>query len=264
MNPLALLGAPRGSRLMAKVAHRNADVFLISWKSDFLPPLLEPLLYLGAIGFGLGLFVEDIEGIPYVAWFGPALIPMMAMNTSFFECAFGSYVRMVIQKTYDAIVATPLSLDDVVLGELLWGATKATLNSAIVLVVVIAFGLVQSPLILLSLPVVFLAALSFGSIGLLTSSLAPSFDAFNFPMYLYITPMFFLSGTFIPLSLFDPFPVAKFIAYTLPLTHAVLVTRSLSAGVLGPTELASFAWLVVVGAALSIISVNSMKQRLIR
>lgn len=264
MNPAHLLRTPRVDRLSFKVARRNADVFLVSWRSEFLPPMLEPLLYLGAIGFGLGLFIQDIEGLSYAEWFAPALLAMVAMNAAFFECAFGSFVRMTYQKTYDAIIATPVNLDDVILGELLWGAAKATLHAAIVLVVLFAFQLPHSPLILLSLPVVFVAAFSFGSIGLLTSSLANTFDAFNFPMYLYVTPMFFLSGTFIPLSLFDAVPVAQFIAYTLPLTHAVLLCRSLSLGTLGSTELLSFAWLLLVGWALGTMSINSMKRRIIK
>lgn len=264
MNLLSLLDRPRPGRLVSKVVHRNADVFLVGWRSDFLPPLLEPLLYLAAIGFGLGLFIDNIEGVPYVDWFAPALVAMMAMNTSFFECAYGSYVRMVIQKTYDAMVATPVSLDDVVAGELVWGAVKSVINALIVLLVLLVLGLAESPLILFSLPVVFIAAFSFASVGVLTSSLARGFDAFNYPMYLYITPMFFLSGTFIPLSLFDGGQAFQFIAYTLPLTHAVLITRSLSLGHFGSTEAASLAWLLFVGFVLSVISINAMRRRLVK
>ena len=262
MNPLSFLARPRPGRRTWKVVHRNADVFLQSWKSDFLPPMLEPILYLGAVGFGLGLFIHDVEGHPYAQWFGPALLVTTAMFTSFFECAYGSFVRMYYQKTYDAITATPVSLDEVILGEVLWGASKATLNSLVVLAVLAAFDVPRSPFLLLAPLVVFVTGLAFGAIGLLTTSLAPSFDAFNFPLYLYITPMFFLSGTFIPLSVLGDQPLTLLLAETLPLTHAVRVCRALSLGTAGPTELMSFLWLTVVAGLLVRYAMNSMKVRL--
>jgi len=263
MNPLRLLAWPRAGRRSLKVAQRNMDVFLLSWATDFLPPLLEPALYLGVLGFGLGLYIQQVEGLPYAVWFGPALLASTGMFASFFECAFGSFVRMYYQKTYDAITATPVSLDDVIVGELLWGAGKAFVNAIVVLLVLTAFQVPRSPLIALAPFVVFLAAFSFAAIGILTTSLAPNFDAFNFPLYLYVTPMFFLSGTFVPLSTLDRFPILRFVSETLPLTHAVAVCRSLSLGVLGPTELLRIAWLIAVGLVLGIMSVNSMRRRLI-
>lgn len=259
-----LLRRPNAGRLSLQVARRNGDVFFRSWKSDFLPPLLEPALYLGAIGIGLGLFIQHIEGRPYPVWFGPALLATMGMSSAFFECAYGSFVRMYWQKTYDAITATPVTIDEVIVGELLWGATKATINATVVLLVLFAFQLPQSPLIVLALPVVFVAGFTFSAIGLLTTSQAPNFDAFNFPLYLYVTPMFFLSGTFFPLSVFDGVPVAQFFAYTLPLTHTVILCRSLSFGHLGLTEWSSLVWLLVVGGLLSLYAINAMKRRLIK
>lgn len=258
-----LLARPQASRRSLHVARRNGEVFLLAWKSDFLPPLLEPALYLTAIGFGLGLYIREVEGLPYATWFGPALLATAAMYSSFFECAFGSFVRMYYQKTYDAITATPLNLDDVILGELLWGATKAAINATVVLLVLFAFQIPKSPLILAAPIVIFLAAITFSSLGLLTTSQAPNFDAFNFPLYLYITPMFFLSGTFIPLSVFDTIPALKFAAYTFPLTHAVALCRSLSLGIFGLQELASLLWLAFVGATLGLMSINAMRRRII-
>lgn len=258
-----LLRRPEASRLGLKMTQRNADVYLALWRTEFLPPLLEPALYLGVIGFGLGLFVQDVEGQPYAVWFAPALLATTAMFTAFFEGAYGSFVRMYYQKTYDAITATPLNLDDVIVGELLWGATKATINAAVVLLVIALFGLPRSPLILLALPVVFVASFSFTAVGLLTTSLAPGFDVFNFPLYLYITPMFFLSGTFIPLSVLAHVPGLTFVAHTLPLTHAVAVARDLGLGTVGLSDLARVGWLLVVGALLSLYSINAMKRRLL-
>jgi lipooligosaccharide transport system permease protein len=132
-----------------------------------------------------------------------------------------------------------------------------------VLLVLLVFRIPQSPAILLAPLVVFVAAFSFAAVGLLTTSLARTFDAFNFPLYLFITPMFFLSGTFVPLSAIQSIPGVAFIAQALPLTHAVALCRDLSLGTLGPADLWHFLWLVVVGTILSIAAINSMKRRLI-
>lgn len=258
-----MLAIPDVTRRCLRVARRNAEVYFRGWKTLFLPPLLEPTLYMLIIGFGLGAFVDTISGHAYPIWFGPALLATTAMFGAFFEGAYGSFVRMYYLKTYDAITATPINLDEVVAGELLWAASKATLNSTVVLVVLFAFRIPQSPWILVAPPIVFVASLSFASIGLLTTSVAPGFDAFNYPLYLVVTPMFFLSGTFIPLDVLGQVPGALAVAALLPLTHAVNVLRPLSLGTFEATNLWSLAWLVVVGALASLYSINSMKRRLI-
>ncbi len=127
------------------VWRRNFDVFTKTIAVNFLPSLLEPILYLLAFGFGLGGFIPSIRGQSYIAFIAPALVAISVMNGSFFECTFASFVRMYFQKTFDAIVATPVSVEEVVAGELLWGATRATINTTIVLAVVAAFGLISSP-----------------------------------------------------------------------------------------------------------------------
>jgi lipooligosaccharide transport system permease protein len=262
MRPKHLLEWPRATLASRHVARRNADVFFGSWNSNLFPPLLEPILDLLAFGYGLGFFVQEINGQPYIVFLAPALVAITGLNTAFFECSYGSFVRMHYQKTYQAITSTPLNIDDVVMGEFLWGASKATLNAGMVLVVLAAFGLVTTPLVLLTLPVVTISAFTFGAIGILTSAVAPGFDTFNYPMYLYVTPMFFLSGTFFPLDVFPP--LFRNIAYTLPLTHTTIVCRGLFEGSWTTTETASLGWLIVVGFVLTIASINAMKRRLIQ
>ena len=114
------------------VWHRNFDVFTKTIVSNFLPSLLEPILYLVAFGFGLGGFIPSVQGQPYIKFIAPGLVAIAIMNGAFFECTFGSFVRMYYQKTFDAIVATPVSVEEVVAGELLWGATRSTANATIV------------------------------------------------------------------------------------------------------------------------------------
>jgi lipooligosaccharide transport system permease protein len=230
---------------------------------NFLPSLLEPILYLLALGFGLGVFVQNIEGVPYINFIAPALVAISVMYGSFFECTFASFVRMYFQKTFDAIIATPVSVEEVIAGELLWGATRATINSTTVLVVVAAFGLISSPLFLLVPLLAFLGGLMFASIAMCFTAVASNIDFFNYPSFLLITPMFLLSGTFFPLSTL-PLPAQTAAQVLLPLTHVVNLARGLILGRVETLLLLSLAWIIIVTPIFFVLSINLMKKRLIR
>lgn len=254
---------PRLTRKVWKVWQRNFDVFLKTIKTNFLPSLLEPILYLLALGLGLGGFIQSIDGVPYINFIAPALVAVSIMYSSFFECTYASFVRMYFQKTFDAIIATPVSVEEVIAGELVWGATRATINSTVVLVVIAAFGLISSPLFLLMPLLAFLGGLMFASIAMCFTALAPNIDFFNYPAFLFVTPMFLLSGTFFPLSQLPPV-VQTAAQIFLPLTHVVSIARGL---VLGRTEvflLLSLVWIVVVTLVFFVLSINLMKKRLIK
>jgi lipooligosaccharide transport system permease protein len=253
---------PKLSRRVWKVWLRNRDVFMKTYKVNFLPPFLEPLLYLFALGFGLGRYIDVIEGISYAKFIAPALIAVSIMNSAFFECTFGSYVRMYYQKTFDAIIATPLSIEEVITGELLWGATRSLIYATIMLPVLAAFGLIDLPLSLLIIPFSFIAGFLFATIGMCFTAVTPNINSLNYPTFLFITPMFLFSGTFFPLSLL-PQPIQYFALATLPLTHLVMITRALTLATLGGFLLLSFAWIVLVSLILFVLAVNLMKRRLI-
>ncbi|MFQ6067985.1 MAG: ABC transporter permease [Candidatus Bathyarchaeia archaeon] len=242
---------------------RDRDVFMKTYKANFLPPLLEPILYLLALGFGLGGFVQLIDGESYIQFIAPALVAVSMMFSAFFECTYGSFVRMYYQKTFDAIIATPVSLEEVIAGELLWGATKSLINSSIVLGVTAAFGLTPSLLFLLIPLVSFLVGLLFSAIAMCFTALSPSIDSFNYPFFLFITPMFLLSGTFFPLSAL-PQVIQVMAQLFLPLTHAVMLARALTLGKLEPTLLLNLGWLLAVTPAFFVLSINLMKKRLIK
>jgi lipooligosaccharide transport system permease protein len=265
----ARFSMPKLTYRVWKVWRRNFDVFNKTLATNFLPSLLEPILYLVAFGFGLGGFIPSIRGQPYINFIAPALVAIAMMNGSFFECTFGSFVRMYYQKTFDAIIATPVSVEEVVAGELLWGATRATINATIVLAVVAAFGLISSPLFLFVIPIAFFVGLMFSSIAMCFTAAAPNIDFFNFPSFLFLTPMFFLSGTFFPLTSLPS--AAQVIAFAvLPLTHAVNITRGVVASnvepILGLSTAAVIAisavWIVAVTIFFFILSINLMKKRL--
>ncbi|HNS83102.1 MAG TPA: ABC transporter permease [Methanolinea sp.] len=253
---------PRPTWNAWKVWRRNWDVFFKTYRVNFLPPFIEPVLYLLAIGYGLGMFVGEIEGIPYVLYIAPALLAISMMNSSFFECTYSSFVRMYYQKMFDAMVSTPLSIEDVIAGELLWGATRSFIYATAMLVVLVAFGVVSLPTSLLVIPFSFLAGLLFAGIAMCFTAITPGIDTLNYPAFLFITPMFLFSGTFFPLSVL-PGPLQMFALGVLPLAQVVTVTRSLTLASLSPLFLYSLAWIGAVTAVFFFLSIYLMKRRLV-
>lgn len=254
---------PKLSYRVWKVWMRDRDVFMKTYKTNFLPPLFEPVLYLLALGLGLGGFVQTINGEPYIQFIAPALVCITIMFSSFYECTYGSFVRMYYQKTFDAIIATPVNLEEVIAGEILWGATKSLINSFIVLGVIAAFGLTPSPLFLLVPLVSFIAGLLFSAVAMCFTAISPNIDSFNYPTFLFITPMFLISGTFFPIT---ALPEAIQIVSQLffPLTHTVALNRALILGKLELNLLFNLAWLLAVTPVFFVLSINLMKKRLIK
>jgi len=253
---------PRISKLVFRVWQRNMDVFMKTFKVNFIPPFLEPLLYLFALGFGLGTFIKDIDGVSYARFIAPALISISIMNSSFFECSFASYVRMYYQKTFDAMIATPLSIEEVITGEILWGATRSLINATIMVGVISVFGLLEFPSSLLIIPLAFLGGFLFASIAMCFTAISPNINTLNYPTFLFITPMFLFSGTFFPLKVL-PEAIQYFALAALPLTHLVILVRSLTLATLSSSMLLSFGWLIAASFVFFVLSVNLMKKRLI-
>lgn len=259
---MSYFSIPKLSSRVMTVWLRNWDVFMKTYKVNFLPPFIEPLLYLFALGFGLGTFIDEIEGMSYARFIAPALIAISIMYSSFFECTFSSYVRMYYQKTFDAIIATPLSIEEVITGELLWGASRSLINATIMLPILWAFGLIELPESLLIIPFAFLAGLLFATIAMCFTAISPNIMALNYPAFLFITPMFLFSGTFFPLSLL-PEAVQYFALAVLPLTHVVTIVRSLTLGAVDGMLVFNLIWIIVATAIFFLLSVNLMKRRLI-
>ncbi|MGA2161361.1 MAG: ABC transporter permease [Methanoregula sp.] len=258
----SIFSLPRVSRRAIKVWQRNLDVFWKTWKVNFFPPFIEALLYLTAIGLGIGTYVGAIDGVPYINYIAPAILAISVMNSAFFECTYGSYVRMYYQKSFDAIIATPLSIEDVIAGELLWGATRSVISVAIMLPVLVAFGVISLPFSLFAIPLAFLAGLTFAGLAMCFTAITPSIDTLNYPSFLFITPMMLFSGTFFPLSVLPA--IFQYVALAVfPLTHLVALMRMAtlpSAGTLLPLHLA---WILTATVIFCVISINLMRRRLI-
>jgi lipooligosaccharide transport system permease protein len=154
-----------------RVWRRNLAVYRQNWMVSFLTPMLEPFLYLLAFGVGFSRLVGDVPyggvTVSYTLFLAPALVAMTVMNNAFFENTYGSFVRMYYQKTFDAMMATPLTVSEIITGEIVWGATKAVIATAIMLLVISLFGLLRWPEAILLLPLAFLGGIAFGSVGMI-------------------------------------------------------------------------------------------------
>ena len=205
---------------------------LLVWRKLAIPSMLgnlaDPMIFLFGLGYGLGAMVPAVQGVSYIAFLAGGMVVSSTMYAATFEAMYSAFSRMHHQKTWEAILNAPVLLEDVVLGELAWAATKATLSGVAILAVVMLLGYAAWPLALAVLPVVVLTGLAFAAVGLAMNALAPSYDFFMYYFTLVITPTTLISGVFFPL---DQLPSAlQVVAALLPLNHGVALTRPLMLG----------------------------------
>ncbi len=257
--------SPRGT---FRVWQRNATIFRKYWKTALLPNLFEPLLYLAALGLGLGTFIRagGVEGQSYVQYIAPGLLASNAMFAASFESTFNTYVKMKIERVYDAIVTTPVNVEDVVAAEYLWAGTRAALYGTGFLSVLAVLGIVfDEPLVrsfwaVFIPPTLLLIGVMFSVMGTLFTSLIDRIDLYAYYFTLVVTPLFLFSGIFFPITDFPP-PVPQ-IAWFTPLYHAVNACRELATGP-SLSVLVDIAWMLVFTAALFLLPIYFMRKRLI-
>ena len=200
--------------------------FLV-WRRLFWPALVmnfgEPALYLLGLGLGLGHFIGEMEGVSYLAFLASGIIASSAMNTASFEGMYSVYTRMGPQKTYDAMLATPVRVQDIVLGEMLWCAAKALFSACGIFLIALALGVIASPTALWVFPAALLTGLAFAGPAIMMSALARNYDFFNYYFVLILTPMLLISGVFYPMDSL-PNGLRPWIDL-LPLPHAVELMR---------------------------------------
>lgn len=206
---------------------------LLVWRKLAIPSLVgniaEPLMWLVAFGYGMGALVGQVQvdgtKVSYILFLASGSICMSAMNAASFEALYSAFSRMHVQKTWDGIMNAPVSLDSVVMAEMLWAAFKSLFTVTAILGVMLALGISYSPKLLLAWPVLLGAGITFSCIALIFNALAKGYDFFTYYFTLFLTPMMFLSGVFFPR---DQLPVAvRHVSDWLPLTNAVELVRPL-------------------------------------
>ena len=243
-----------------RVWQRNRDVFFGLWHAEAPGFLAEPIIILLAMGLGLGAYVGLVDGQRYIEFIVPGLIAGYAMFSANFECTYGTFFRMEYQKTFDAIIATPLNIEDVTAGEIFWGATRSVLTGSVMLAVAAAFQLVHSPWALLIPIICFLEGILFSAIALFFTSVVPSIYSFNYYYSLFITPMFFFSGVFFPMSSFPE--IVRTLSWAVPLTPVVYITRAVIGGEFQPGLIGALALIVALIVLFFSMSLVTMRRRL--
>ena len=238
------LHLPRPGLRWLPVWQRN---FLV-WRKLAVPSLLgnlaDPLIYMLGLGYGLGSLMPAIGGVDYLGFLAAGTVVASTMHAATFEALYSAFSRMHVQKTWEAILNTPLSLDEVLAGELFWAASKSLFSGLAILAVVAALGLVSSVHALAAIPVIFLTGTAFAALGLVVCALAPSYDFFMYYFTLFLTPMLLISGVFFPAG---QLPAAiQAVAGWLPLAHAVQLVRPLLLGELPENPLGHLAALLLV------------------
>jgi lipooligosaccharide transport system permease protein len=225
----SLWRAPELSMRFWPVFLRN----LLVWRKLAIPSMVgniaDPLIALVAFGYGMGALVGQVKlgdaMVPYIVYLGGGYICTSAMNAASFEALYSAFSRMHVQKTWDSIMNAPVSLDNILLAEMLWAAFKSILTSIAILGVMLALDVSHSPKLLLTIPILLGVGITFSCIALIFNALAKGYDFFTYYFTLFLTPMVFLSGVFFPREQLPP--VVKEISEWLPLTNAVELVRPL-------------------------------------
>ena len=241
---------------------RHMRVYIRNLVSNGLPPFLEPLIFLAGIGLGLGKYIsEPVGGVEYIEYLGTGLLVTTAMFTSAFECSFGTFIRLEFEKVYDGMLAAPMTVNDLIVGEIIWAGTKGFFFSLAVLIILSLFGITRLPDNLPAPFVGFFTAVMFATLSLLITSFVKTINHFSFYFTGFISPMFFFSGVVFPLDNLPAF--VRPIAEILPLTHAARLVRAICMNSYRAALLLDLLYIAVFILVVGWLAVRRLKKRLV-
>ncbi|MBN1975460.1 MAG: ABC transporter permease [Sedimentisphaerales bacterium] len=241
---------------------RHMRVYTQNLLSNGFPPFLEPLIFLAGVGMGLGGYITDkIDGVPYIEYLGTGLLVTTAMFTSAFECSYGTYIRLEFEKVYDGMLAAPMTVNNLIVGEMIWAGTKGFFFTFAVLCVLSIFKIILIPYGLLAPFVGFLTGLMFASFSLLVTSFVKNINHFNFYFTGFISPMFFFSGVVFPIENLPDYirPAAEMV----PLTHSVRLVRAICTNSYKPILLLDMIYIVFFIMIFGYFAIKRLKKRLV-
>lgn len=243
------------------VWYRHMRVYTKHTITNGLPPFLEPLIFLFALGIGLGKYVPQMGGIPYMQFLASGLLVTSAMFTAAFECSYGTYIRLEFNKAYDGILGAPITVVDLLIGEIVWAGTKGLFFSTAVLTVISLFGIL-SPKLYLVVPFIgFFTGTMFAVLSLLVTSYVNDINQFNFYFTGFLSPMFFFSGVIFSIKNL-PGPLV-YIAEILPLTHSVRLIRAFCLPELTSKLTFDIGYIIIFTGIIGFFAINRLKKRLI-
>ncbi len=244
------------------VWYRHMRVYTKNLLSNGFPPFLEPLIFLAGVGLGLGKYItEPMGGVRYIEFLGTGLLVTTAMFTSAFECSFGTFIRLEFEKVYDGMLAAPMTVNNLIVGEMIWAGTKGFFFSFAVLCMLSAFRIIDLPYCLLAPLVGFLTGVMFAAISLLVTSFVKTINHFNFYFTGFISPMFFFSGVVFPIENLPGFirPVTELV----PLTHSVRLIRAVCMNNYEPILLLDLLYIAAFIILIGFLAIHRLKKRLV-
>jgi lipooligosaccharide transport system permease protein len=249
-----------------RLVERNIMVYRHQWIIIF-SGVFEPIFYLIGIGLGLGGFIPpltlpDGREVSYLTYVAPALVATAAMNGAVFETIFNIFFKLNYAKTYEGVLATPMGIAEIAIGEMMWALMRAALYAVAMFVIMLVLGLILSPWGLLIVPAALLVAAAFAAAGLAGTSYLRTVNDFDIPMGLIVMPMFLFSGTFFPIDIY-PEPI-QWLMQINPLYHSISLMRGLSTGIIGWQQVWDFAFLAALFALCMWLAMRQMERKLIK
>jgi len=245
-----------------RVVCRNAKVWRKYIVSSLVGNLGQPLLFLVAFGFGLGQKIDTIEGYTYLQFIAPGLAASAVMYSAAFETTYGSYTRLSTQSTFEGILMTPVTVEELAVGEIVWGALKGLLSGVVMILAMPLFGLWPSPWVVALLPLLFIAGMLFSSLGLIMTAIARNYEFFNYFISLLITPLFLFSGIFF--SLRELPGVTRIVLQFVPLTPVVTLSRMFCYGDFSGNIWGRLLYITVFAGAGTLLGTVLLRRRLIK
>lgn len=258
-----IFGLPIPTYRIVRVLHRH---LLTWWRHYFVSSIVgtvgESVLYLFSLGLGMAHYIGTVNGAPYIEYLAAGIWMSSAMYSASFDSTFGTYTRYHEQKTFDAILCTPIQLDEIIAAEAIYAGVHGLVSSLIIGIIFTIFGLIHTPVAYLIIPLGFLTAIAFSSIALIGSAIAKNYNFFSYYFTIGITPMFLLSGIFFPLNQLPPW--AAKVAWFTPLFHSVQISRQLFHGNMDWSILSSIIWLIIFSIICFYIAVFAFRKRLLK
>ena len=244
---------------MFSVWKRN---FLV-WKKLALPSmignLLDPLFYMLALGYGLGSFIDEINNISYIAFIATGTVCYGTLNSATFEILYSTFSRMHVQKSWDAILITPVRMIDIVNGEILWATTKSVLSGSAIMLVMFTLNILNLKQMFFIFPLIILIGVTFSCMGFVITSVSKSYDFFMYYFTLVITPMLLISGVFFPTEKM-PIIIQK-VSEFLPLKNAIDIVRFIVFDQ-SSNLLKNFFILILISLVCYILTIKILRKRL--
>jgi lipooligosaccharide transport system permease protein len=247
---------------LAGVMMRDIVLFKRYWKATTFSSVVQPTIYLLAFGLGLGsLISHHLSHVRYVEYVATGVVATAVLFSSAFPGMFNTFIRWQFQRTYDALLAAPVDVEELVTAEILWISIRAGVYGMAPLLVGLAFGLSPQLGMLLVIPIGIITGFGFAAFGVLIAAVAKTIDNFNYVTSAVLTPMFLVAGTFFPIQALPP--VLRAIAHFNPLYHCVALVRDVSLERIGPVDLVHAAVLLAFALVMWRLAVWRLGLRLI-